>query len=361
MSNTYKKYRILIPVLAFGKAGGMRVLTQLGNTWAKMGYDVEFLSFFETDNPYYPVNFKVRWVLNNGEETEHNSVNFNPINSTYRRLKAIYKYLKKYSGEYDIVLANYNRTAWAVWLGSKANNYYYIQAYEAEFYPLCKIKELTKRLLAWLTYFLPLKRVVNAEIYLRYKNIHSIEFVPPGLDLIDYYPKVLIPDNKKVLTVGCIGRVEEWKGAHDVGEAVRILHKKGYADCIKLKVAFNPVRYENHELEQPHGDKKLSDFYRSLDVLVAPGHIQLGAIHYPVIEAMACNVPVITTGYYPADGSNSFIVPVKRPDIIAETIEKIYLDYSIAYERAVSAHSLMAFFSWENVSIKFLRIFEKYR
>ncbi|WP_341479706.1 glycosyltransferase [Clostridium algidicarnis] len=68
----------------------------------------------------------------------------------------------------------------------------------------------------------------------------------------------------------------------------------------------------------PDGDDNLADYYRNLDILVAPGHIQLGAIHYPVIEAMACNVPVITTGYYPANDENSFIVPVKRPDKIAE-------------------------------------------
>jgi len=32
------------------------------------------------------------------------------------------------------------------------------------------------------------------------------------------------------------------------------------------------------------GLNNLADFYRSLDVLAAPGHIQLGAVHYHADE-----------------------------------------------------------------------------
>ena len=355
MSNTYKRYRILIPILSFGKAGGMRVLTQLGNNWINMGYDVEMLSHFESENPYYPVNFKIRWVLNNGEETESNSTTYNSKNSTYRRLKAIYKYLKKFSGEYDIVFANYNRTVWAIWLGSNSTNFYYIQAYEVEFSAERNIKGLLKRLTAWLTYFLPLHKVVNAEIYKKCKNIKCEHVIPPGLDLNIYYPKKFIENHNKDFIVGCIGRKAEWKGSNDVGEAVKILRSKGYK--VKFKVAFEPIRYTEYELVKPDGDKNLADFYRSLDVLVAPGHIQLGAVHYPVIEAMACKVPVITTGYYPANDENSYIVPIRRPDIIADTLVEIIENYENAIKKAEIAYTAISQFDWKVVSAKFLDMF----
>ncbi|MGL4567899.1 MAG: glycosyltransferase, partial [Fusobacteriaceae bacterium] len=109
------------------------------------------------------------------------------------------------------------------------------------------------------------------------------------------------------------------------------------------------------ELVKPDGDNNLADYYRSLDVLVAPGHIQLGAIHYPVIEAMACNVPVITTGYYPANEENSFIVPIKSPEKIAEELEKIYYNYEIAYNKAKEAQKNIDEFSWDRVADKFLK------
>lgn len=50
--------------------------------------------------------------------------------------------------------------------------------------------------------------------------------------------------------------------------------------------------------------------FRSMDIMLAPGSVQLGACCYPVVEAMACGTPVVTTGYLLADNDNYGIVPV---------------------------------------------------
>lgn len=338
--------KILIPVFGFGRAGGYRVLSCLSNEWKK-SVDVEFITFEDSKIPYFPTDANIK-VL--------------PLKLADNFLKKSYflsKEMEKYEEE-KIILANQNQTVWATLFSKEINKFYYIQAYEPEFYNEYKgniIKKNIQKFLAWLTYFMPLIKVVNADIYRNYKNIKSKYVIPPGLDLNIYYPKKLTKDNKKTLVVGCIGRVEEWKGSQDVGRAVEILHKKGLD--IKLKVAFNPVEYSNHELVKPDGDKNLADYYRSLDVLVAPGHIQLGAIHYPVIEAMACNVPVITTGYYPANNENSFIVPIKSPEKIAETIEKIYFNYEEAYKKSQKSQEKIGEFAWEVVAKNFLDIIKK--
>lgn len=335
--------KIIIPVFGFAKAGGYRVLSNLATEWKKE-VDVEFLTFKNCEKPYFPTKAEIKTL---------------PINLTDSFLKKTY-FLVKYinqNKEKTIILANQNTTVWPTLFSKNKNKFYYIQAYEPEFYDEykgSKIKKIILKSLAWLTYFMPLKKIVNADLYLNYKNIKAKYVIPPGLDLNIYHPKKLTKENKKTLIVGCIGRIEEWKGAQDVGRAVEILHKKGLD--IKLKVAFNPVQYENHELVKPNGDNNLADYYRSLDVLVAPGHIQLGAIHYPVIEAMACNVPVITTGYYPANDENAFIVPIKSPEKIAEIIEKIYLNYEIAYQKSEKAQEKIGEFAWEVVAKKFLEI-----
>lgn len=254
-------------------------------------------------------------------------------------------------------MANFNTTAIAAYLGNKNSNFYYIQAYEPGLYTKKDLKNYLQKFIAWFTYFLPMTRIVNADIYKKYKNIRSNYVVPPGLDLDIYYPKELNSLSKDEIIVGCIGRIEQWKGSEDVGEAIKILHGKGYK--VVLKAAFNPVKYKNHEVVQPVGDEKLADFYRSLDILVAPGHIQLGAIHYPVIEAMACNVPVITTGYYPANQENSYIVPVKNPEKIADTILTIINDYPSAINKAKKAREDILQFDWGIVSRKFIKIFSE--
>lgn len=351
---TQKKLKILIPVWGFGRSGGYRVLSELSNNWINEGNEVTFVSFFVSDLPYYPTQAKIIWINNAGEMVKNNVDVKNKGNSKTKiySLLSLFNYIKKLSKGYDVILANYNITSIPVFFASNTNNYYYIQAYEPE---LCQ--QMILKFIAWLTYFLPFKRIVNADIYTKYKNIRANTVIPPGLDLNIYYPKKLEPDNKETLIVGCIGRNEEWKGSEDVGKAIKILHKKGYK--IKLKVAFNPVKYKNHELVHPDGDENLAHFYRSLDVLVAPGHIQLGAIHYPVIEAMACNVPVITTGYYPANEHNSFIVPIKSPEDIAKTIELIMKDYSIAISKAEVAKQMINEFDWESVSNKFIKFFKE--
>lgn len=348
-----QRLKILIPVFGFAKSGGYRVLSKLANNWIDMGHNVTFVSHFGSIEPYFQTKANIIWLDKKGIELGKNI----QINSSgiLTKIYCIFSYIKKHSREYDIVIANHNLTAFPVALGSKANNYYYIQAYEPEFYSKKSLKNKIGRFIAWLTYFLPLTRIVNADIYKKYKNIRSSYVIPPGLDMKVYYPKELGRENKKELTIGCIGRIEEWKGSHDVGSAVKILNEKGYN--VKFKVAFNPVNYQNHELVYPNGDSNLSDYYRSLDVLVAPGHIQLGAIHYPVIEAMACNVPVITTGYYPANKENSFIVPIKSPDKIANELEVIIKDYSIAYDKAEIARCYIHDFDWNKVSNKFIEVF----
>jgi glycosyltransferase involved in cell wall biosynthesis len=95
-----------------------------------------------------------------------------------------------------------------------------------------------------------------------------------------------------------------------------------------LTVAFGNLpenwRHDRVEILTPASDTELSNFYREIDVLIAPGIVQLGACHYPVIEAMACGTPVITTGYYPADSTNSWIVPVKDSHAIANSVIDIF-------------------------------------
>lgn len=347
---------ILIPIFSFGRAGGMRVLSKLANYWEKMGCNVTFVSFYESEDPYYPVETNIIWIDTKGHEVRDNNSDFSVKNSLLKRTYALYKYLKVNSDNYDIVLANHNLTVWPVWFGSKSNNFYYIQAYEVEFSSGKNLRFALKRVFAYLTYYLPLTKVVNADIYLNYKNIRSKYVVPAGIDLDIYYPKKSKRSSTEEFVIGCIGRKAEWKGSNDVGEAVRILRLKGYK--VNFRVAFESIKYKEHELVKPDGDENLSQFYRDVDVLVAPGHIQLGAIHYPVIEAMACKTPVITTGYYPANAENAYIVPIKRPDIIAETLEHIIENYDEAVDKAGIAYSNINEFAWQRVSSKFLGIFE---
>ena len=349
--------RILIPILGFSKSGGMKVLINFANYWMRQGHDVTILSA-TNDLPYYKVDVKIIYRDHYSKPYSLFSVRYISILSG---LYFLYAFMKRSSENYDFFIANHNLTAYPVYFAGRKKGVYYIQAYEPEFYNV--IGSLFKRnflaFFAWLTYFLPLVRVVNAKIYLDYKNIKANFCVFPGMDISVFRPR---SRPKKSSTdkfiIGCIGRLEKYKGTSDVCDAVKILHDQGYTN-IKLVVAFNRVGYNDYELIFPDGDQALSQYYRSLDILVTPGHIQLDAIHYPVIEAMATKTPLITTGYFPSKPGNSFLVPVKSPESIAECIRHVINNYDCALSKADLAFYEVQELSWENVSNNFISILDE--
>ena len=71
---------------------------------------------------------------------------------------------------------------------------------------------------------------------------------------------------------------------------------------------------------------------------------------------MACGTPVITTGYYPANNENAYIVPVSKPEEIARTIIYISENYDEAIYKAKNALKEIRRFDWKIVSKDFLKI-----
>lgn len=349
--------RILIPIISFGKSGGMKVLSNLTNHWVRQGHSVTILTAID-DVPYYPLLSEVTIVVAKSKCTDLGGGAW----CLFQRLRTLFKYIRKESLQFDAIIANYNLTAYPVAFASKTKGFYYIQAYEPEFSDDMGgnfFRRNVLRFLAWFSYFLPLIKIVNSNAYTNYKNIKTNNVVFPGIDFGVYFSRERkYKRYNEEFVIGCIGRTEEWKGSNDVSRAIEILHSKGVSN-VKLLVAFNPVHYLKHELIIPDGDVELSDFYRSLDLLITPGHIQLNAIHYPVIEGMATKTPLITTGYYPSSDENSFLVPIQSPEKIAETIEYIINHYDKAILKADKAFDSMNEFSWEKTSRKFMAILKK--
>lgn len=162
-------------------------------------------------------------------------------------------------------------------------------------------------------------------------------------------------------TVGTIGRHEPTKGTKYVLEA---FEKLAAIDAnVHLKVAFGNLpsewSHERVEIVVPQNDRELAEYYRSVDVLVAPGTVQLGACHYPVLEAMACGTPVITTGYIPADSSNAWIVPVCDSSAIVDALLDIRATAPQTLEaKLTSAAEAITSFEWSRVAENFLSHFE---
>ena len=356
--------KIIIPILGFGRAGGYRVLSQLANEWIKQGHEVDFLCPDSSDEPYFPTSAGIVWVDGAGNITKVRAVIAKP--SGWYHIKSLYRGLKGIGFKYDVIFANHSLTAWPVALAScdKARKVYYVQAYEPEYYTDTKtMKGYLVAIVSTLSYHLPLKRIVNAPIYFYYKNLRASQFVPPGLDLTIFKPCEINQnlENATTIVVGCIGRHEPGKGTIFVLRAFEELYKRDSRFLLRVAYGNLPVDWQHEQCEVvvPKNDRELADSYRSLDILVAPGTVQHGAPHYPVLEAGACGVAVVTTGYMGATPETAWIVRNKDIVEIVESILDIASHDKQRIEKRANYLNEAEHYSWEHVSGKMLKIFEQ--
>ncbi|CAH0274633.1 glycosyltransferase family 4 protein [Chryseobacterium sp. Bi04] len=351
--------KIIIPIYAYGKAGGFRVLSQLANHFIKDGHKVVFLSHKSSDIPYYPTKAEVLYYDNNGSLSSTNQMEYNtPVLGIFSLRRILKNVLDNITC--DIILANHSLTAQPVAKCiNSAKKFYYIQAYEPDFFNPLTLKNRVLQYVSKRSYGLGLNMIVNSKMYFDFKEIKAEKYVPPGLDL-NIFREIKNKKSEK-LVIGTIGRKEKHKGTGYIIEAFKNLKNKYNLD-IELNVAFGTKDLENIEgiiTSQPDGDENLANFYNSLDVYICAQTIQLDAIHYPILESMACKVPVITTGYYPSSNSNAFLIPIEDVNAIEEMILS-FLEYSKEdiIKKTEIAYQDIKQFDWTNVSRQMLSYFE---
>lgn len=346
--------KILIPIFGFGAQGGYRVLSRLASEWSNRGVEVDFLVPEGSDRPYFATSGRIRRVRRDGTIRQGSSDT--PAMSGKDRFRALLKGLRVLRGEYDVFLANQAFTPWLLLAAGvpAVKRVYYIQAYEPDFFVFAR--QPIHWLLAKLSYGVPALRIVNSPLYLRYRGIRAGHWVPPGIDLSTFRPEPQVSD-PSTFTIGCIGRHEPDKGTAYVLQAFERLHASD--SRYRLRVAFGNLPTDWHHpaavIVPLQGDEALAGFYRSVDALVAPGTIQHGAVHYPVLEAMACGVPVVTTGYLPATPDNAWIVANRNADAIADAVRHI--------DRGTDRHSridhgldAVSEFAWPRVAARMLAL-----
>ena len=347
--------KILIPMLAFSSAGGMRVLSRLSSELIKGGHEVDFLGPHFINSPYYPTLAKVRVFSNIFHRV--------PVVRGIFNLLGMFLFILKHRKEYDVFLANYNLTAFPVAFGAlgTGKGFYYIQAYEPDFYDKKSFIGFFGYIMASASYFLPLRRIVNGEIYKSYKLLKAKCVVEPGIDLeiFKFSPR---PVPSEQIVLGCIGRELAWKGTYEIVEAVKIVRATTGKNLI-LKLAFELPKnvalksYDFIEMSVPHGDENLAAFYSGVDLFIAIGLLQDNAFHYPCLESLASGCIVISN-YGPASKSNSLIVEqVTVEKIVSQILHYLQLDqHALATMRAHAERDVKAY-DWSAIAKKMLDSF----
>lgn len=327
--------KIIIPLVgSFSKEGGWRVLSELANAWIKLGHEVVFLSHMRFKEPYFPTEADILFYNNKGEISSLGSLDYSvPFGGPFPLRRALRKALDKL--EADVVLATQNFTVDPVKKSSiKAKKFYYVQAYEPEFYNTGPLRYKIYKIIAQNSYKKGLSIIVNSPMYKNYKGIRSDKVIYPGLNLEIFHPGTKKSKNE-TLVLGSIGRTEVFKGTGFILEAFKSLREK-MGNKVELHLAFGDEKWSEIDgvtMHYPNGDAQLADFYRSLDCYICAQYIQLDAVHYPVIEAMACGIPLVTTGYYPSNDRNSWKIVTKSSEAIVDKILELIDNDALARQR----------------------------
>jgi glycosyltransferase involved in cell wall biosynthesis len=303
------RMKISIPVLGLMLGGGVRVIIKLANYLAKQ-HDVTIYSIYESTAPWPYEGKLVHFVSRGSRWYRHSS----PWVRAVVFLGFCFWYLLHGArGAHQI--ATHNLTVFPVCFGAifARKSVYYIQAYESEIVDKKGLVGFLLKTYCELTYRLPFTRIVNSNLYKNYGKLRAKHVLPPGIDLDVFYFKPREPLSYPIV-LGVIGRREKWKGSEIAIRAFEILFSAGHD--VRLSVCFGSSQCDMEpslsggiSISEPVGDIELSDYYRSVDILLAPGRLQFGAPHYPVIESLAVGTLVVTTGYFPSEATNAELVP----------------------------------------------------
>jgi glycosyltransferase involved in cell wall biosynthesis len=154
----------------------------------------------------------------------------------------------------------------------------------------------------------------------------------------------------RVLFVGTVGLL---KGSHYLAEAMRLLARR-HISCDFRVVGPIPAGFDRHPIfSGPHfiGQVPRTDIrneFLAADVFVLPTLCEGFALAH--LEALASGAPVITTpncGSVVRDGIDGFVVPIRNPKALAESIETIITDRALRAQMSANARNRAREFSWD--------------
>lgn len=332
-------------MMGMGRSGGERVLSQLANYLSDKGEDVFVVAPETNCSPYYPLNSKITILKSKVRKTR-----FKVLDFFYNIYQLI---LKSRQVNADVALANYFLTAYVViFLKKKVKKFYYIQAYEVNF-----SSGIVFKTLAFISYILPLRKIVNSKLLLPSIINKYEEILSPGVDL-ELFKRANKEAKRDKFSIGFIGRKEIHKGSNEIVDVLSGIENDSFRNLVfnvavyidpKWKDKLQSVVYHNVS-----SDNELADFYRLNDLIIATGLIEDGAFHYPCAEAIATKCLVISN-YSPLSNTPSqFYMHTFNKVMLKDKIEKVLkLTQSEIDEEVSRNYSVLKGSDWNSVGEKF--------
>lgn len=182
----------------------------------------------------------------------------------------------------------------------------------------------------------------------------DIQVIPYGVDLQRFHDAPGLGSTKGPLKLLFVGTINQRKGIKYLLEALRLLPGR-HVELTVCGRAVDDLRLFRSFVSQVRvrpsvSHAELVHAYRSSDLFVFPS-IAEGFGHV-LLESLACGLPVLSTTHTAApdlltEGEDGWVVPPRRPDLLAERIEWALAHRPALYDMKTAARRKAEQFTWD--------------
>ncbi len=253
-----------------------------------------------------------------------------------------------YLPDADVIIATAFETAFAVNAcnTTKGRKYYFIQHFEDWNGTATRVRA---------TWQLPLQKIVVSQwlfdIARELGVAGETAYIPYGLNFSEFHTTNSIAERRQP-RVAMMTHSLTFKGTPDGLEALRLVKERiPELQAILFGVEPRPTNAPDWcEYVQQPGLNKLREIYNNAAAFLCPSISEGWGL--PALEAMACGCALVAADNqgvrdFTQTGENALLVPVRRPDLLAESLYEVLTNDSLRVRLATAAERSVGRFTWE--------------
>ena len=362
--------------LSAGKfGGGMKILVELASHLALAGHDVSITLLGKAESLAWADLSNVKII----EAPFHNGVAHRILRKIYKKMQGAaaaeneYWYWDQVSAllgafrECDIRVGTSPVSSLAVALDQKHTaGFNYLQHFE----PLIFTAPFLNRL-ARISARLPLHTIANStwlkETLVRECLVSpdSISVLPSAVNSDVFYPRTSdrFPRVKGKRRIVMMGKPHPWKGFGDALKAMEMVFARdSNIEWVVYAAQDELPRNENAPYTLMTGleGDSLAELLSTADIVVVPSWYESSPL--PVLEALACGAPLITTRLGTEDlvhdDETAVVIPPKDPAALAQAILRLVTDEPLRQRLRAAGLAAVTRFTWQNSVSNIERIFK---